>query len=160
MNNCFWKASTLALIVALSACKTTGTGANDEKISTGSERISGTQATPASVIGPSQRAEDRWNHIINKRFDEAYDMFSPGYRQSMSREDYVNTIKNRPLKWTEAKAVDEACASPQSCKVKIKIKFSLTMVGAGEVNSEDQIYEDWLQVNGNWYFLPKTMQTQ
>jgi hypothetical protein len=146
-------------LVVLGACKTTtsGTGAgetgqNGEKAPMGASEV--------AIVSVSQRAEDRWNHVINKRFDEAYDMFTPGYRQSMPREDWVNTIKNRPLRWTEAKAIDQACSNPLSCKVKIKIKFSLTMPGAGDINSEDQIYEDWLQVNGAWYYLPKTVQAQ
>jgi hypothetical protein len=145
--------------LALGACKTTGGSSapagNDQK-----NDAAPTSAAAVSAATVAQRAEARWDHVINKRFDEAYDMFTPGYRQSMPREDYVNTIKNRPLKWTEAKTVDQVCTNALSCRVKVKIKFFLTMPGAGDIHSEDHIYEDWLQVNGAWYYLPKTVQAR
>ena len=137
------------VVVALSACSPTKpvTPAGGEQIS---------QSLPTKTQGEKigQRAVQRWEYIINKKFDKAYEMLSPGYRQTHDRKDYVNVIGNRPINWTKATYVSHECQSPDVCTIRVNIEFDLMMPTAGRVKSENPVLEKWLRVENEWFFFP------
>ncbi len=137
------------VVVALGACSPTKPVAP-----AGGEQIS--QSLPTKVQGEKigQRAVQRWEHIINKKFDDAYEMLSPGYRQTHDKKDYIQVIANRPVRWTKATFVGHECESPDVCTIQINIQFNMTMPSVGIVKSENPVSEKWLRVENEWFFFP------
>jgi hypothetical protein len=141
----------IGAILALTACKTTtetgGTG-TPESVAAGTPK-----AMDAQAVG--MRAEQRWKYLVNNQFAEAFDMMSPGYRQTQKQADYIETMTNRPVDWTNAAFQGELCETPDVCTVKVMVDFQIEMPSVGVVPSSDLITEKWIRVDGVWYYLPK-----
>ena len=102
------------------------------------------------------RAQARWDHLLKKETEEAYDFLSPGARSTIGREQYASDMKNRPIHWTKAQVESKECATADSCKVKVLIEYSakLPMVAGGDVKSPAVLEETWIAVDGVWYYVP------
>jgi hypothetical protein len=112
------------------------------------------KAAMADLKMLGERAVKRWTNIIGGEFDAAYDVLSPGYRQTHERKEYADIMRNRPVRWTNAKFLDQSCDSPEVCSVKIMIEFTISMPGVGTVPSQDVLLEKWIKSGDAWYFLP------
>lgn len=102
-----------------------------------------------------QRAQARWELLINKHADQAYDFLTPGYRSTISRDKYASEMVNRPIKWESAKVNKVDCAQADSCTVYMVIGYSLKLPGmGGNAHSVAPIQESWLHLRNQWYYLP------
>ena len=100
------------------------------------------------------RAVMRWKNIINKKFDDAYEMLSPGYRQTHDKKEYADIIANRPVRWTNATFVGHDCSTADVCTVRVNIEFNVLMPSVGTVKSENIVEEKWIHSEKEWYFFP------
>jgi hypothetical protein len=105
-----------------------------------------------------KRAMERWNYLIAKQSDKAYDFLSPGTRETQTREAYAAASNNRPLKWTAVKFNRKECDTDR-CKVYVDVSYSLTMPGMAGASKPTTAtstqQETWVHVDDAWYFLPK-----
>ncbi|HVV97602.1 MAG TPA: hypothetical protein VHC92_10730 [Rhodanobacteraceae bacterium] len=104
-----------------------------------------------------KRAVERWNYLIARQADKAYDYLSPGAREMQTRENYAASMNNRPVKWTAAKFNRKECDADR-CKVYIDVSYSVVMPGAGigkPVEATSTQSEIWVRAGDGWYFLPK-----
>jgi hypothetical protein len=149
--NSYFRTLLLLGVITLSACKTTSSTSDGKK----GEAV-GTTPEAAVATSPkvADRAVTRWKKIISGDLANAYEMLSPGYRQTHDKQEYVDALRNRPVQWTNASFVDQACASDDVCTVKVMIEFNIEMPSIGTVPSRDVLEEKWIQVDGSWYFLP------
>lgn len=109
------------------------------------------KASPDNV---DRRAVERWNYLIARQAEKAYDYLSPGYRETKTRESYADAMNNRPVKWMEAKFKRKTCDG-DSCQVIVEVKYSVAVGGAPAMESNSDQSETWIRVDGDWYFLPK-----
>lgn len=102
------------------------------------------------------RAIKRWELLIDKRYEEAYDMLSPGYREVRSLEDYVKIMRGRPVQWTRVHFQDATCET-DSCKVNIEVNAQLEMpvMRVGTVDTLSVVTENWIFSDGEWYLVPE-----
>lgn len=111
---------------------------------------------PKSYLGA--RAVERWNLIINKQADKAWDFFSPGYRDLVTRESYASSIGTRPIQWNAAKLVGVECPeSGEYCDVTVSIDYETRsgLPGVGMLKASSSLVERWIPVGKDWYFVPK-----
>lgn len=111
------------------------------------------KANPDNV---DRRSVERWNYLISKQAEKAYDYLSPGFRQTQTRENYATMMNNRPVRWTAVKFNHKECETDR-CKVFVDVTYSAIMPGAMSkpVVSTSTQSETWILVDGTWYFLPK-----
>jgi hypothetical protein len=111
-----------------------------------------------SVDQIDKRAVERWNFLIAKQADKAYDYLSPGTRQTQSRETYAAAMNTRPVNWTSAKFNRKEC-DVDRCKVYIDVSYSVSLpgssIGGTPIKSTSTQSEIWVHVDDGWYFLPK-----
>lgn len=139
-------------LLTLAGCASTPRGAS----TTASEVPKGRPASSATAgTAVEQRAEQRWTYLINGQPDLAYAYLTPGYRQTRSRDEYSEIMRDRPVKWVGVNFQDKDCEG-QSCKVRLMITYTLDMPVqmVGKVESVDFVTETWLWIEGDWYFLP------
>lgn len=110
-------------------------------------------ADKASPDNVDRRAVERWNYLIARQAEKAYDYLSPGYRETKTRESYADAMNNRPVKWTAVKFKSKTCEA-DSCKVIVEVAYSITLAGAPAESKAEQS-ETWIRIDGNWFFLPK-----
>jgi hypothetical protein len=109
----------------------------------------------ASVL--KEKAVQRWDYLIAHQAEKAYDFLSPGYRATITRENYAAGMNNRPVSWQSVKYIDQTC-EPDVCTVTVKLtyKVSVNIHGSRNVNGGSEITEQWIRDSGRWYFLPNS----
>ncbi len=142
----------ISAAIFLVACSTTNTAVPSDN-NADLENVPTTDKT----FGPklAELVVLRWNNLIGGKFDDAYEMLSPGYRQTHEKKEYGEILRNRPVRWTKATYVDHNCSSDELCTVRVNIAFQVTLPGVGTVPSENIVEEKWLRVGGGWYFFPE-----
>ncbi|HMM65342.1 MAG TPA: hypothetical protein PKC03_00240 [Dokdonella sp.] len=102
-----------------------------------------------------RRAIERWDLLIQKKAEKAYDFLSPGFRATKKREDYAQEMNNRPVRWTKVLPYKQACDKPDICILDLQIDYSTKMPGVGtDVSSVGFVRETWIRSKGQWYMLP------
>lgn len=116
-------------------------------------------ANPAAADeGVEARAQKRWDLLVAGKASEAWNFFSPGYREIKDRESYASDMAVRPVKWTKAIVQGKDCPQGlQVCDVTVEVHFSMdsTLPGVGALESHSPVVERWIEMDGNWYFVPK-----
>lgn len=116
-------------------------------------------ATVTAAVGGTleARAEQRWQLLIDGKPELAYDYLSPGYKQTRGRDEYAEITRNKPVKWVGVDFQDQDCDG-EVCKVRLMITYTLDMPVqmVGKVESVDFVTENWLWIDGDWYYLPAT----
>jgi len=95
----------------------------------------------------SARAEARWQTLIAKDLDKAYEFLSPGSKAANPLAIYKAKIK--PLDWRSAKVVAADCDNDK-CSVKLNLSFVHQRAG-GEIATI--IEETWIKDSGSWWFV-------
>lgn len=129
--------SCLFLIMALLAGCQTSQGL------TTTAKTENAQVTEQKVMA---RAQARWNALLAKDLDKAYDFLSPAMRSTMSRDVYK--LRINPSFWRGAKVKSATCRE-EVCDVKVEIAIM-----ALENLSVDQVLEEkWIFNQGQWWFV-------
>jgi len=147
----------LLLAAALcSACASTGAPREAASASATPAAAAQPGAAQLDPKSPDARAVQRWQFIIDGKSELAYDFLSPGVRTTKPRERWAKEIAERPVRWTGVKLVDSACASEDSCKVRVDLTFLVPLQGTpkGVIESHSTIVESWVRVKKSWYFIP------
>lgn len=123
----------LLLMVLLTACAGTG------------------KKTP----GIEQRAQARWDAVLNRDLDSAYQYFSPGYRSAHSRVDYEVALRMRRVAWTSAEVLESSCEA-DACTVSVNVGYRVAqpVPGVPKWESKSIVKERWVRTQGEWWYVP------
>lgn len=124
---------------------------------TGGTKKNAGAAPPASGAGSIEaRAAQRWAYLIEAKAEKAYDYLSPGFRKSMSREQYAASKNAVALKWQRASVSKKECQE-DVCEVFILLDYlvNLPNAGGGATQAFAPIREKWVKSGKQWYFLPE-----
>ena len=123
--------------------------------------FSGCQTSPTRSGGSSdadvvkQRAEQRWNYLIEKKAEKAYEYLTPGYRKTKSLQQYVGEKTAVALRW-QGVAVSKADCKEDVCDVFVSIDYEVSLPNSGgkPISTFAPMQEKWVKVGKQWYFLP------
>ena len=107
-------------------------------------QTSGIVANNVSAI-VVERAQLRWNALLKRDMDVAYQFISPGGRSLMSLEQYRPRVNTGF--WRGAK-VKEASCEAETCDVTVLV--DMTIEG---VKFTNPIKESWILDAGKWWFV-------
>ncbi len=112
-----------------------------------------TRNEDASVI--KTKSVQRWDYLIAHQAANAYDFLSPGYRATITRENYAAAMNNRPVTWESAEFLDQKC-DVDTCTVHVKLKYqvSVNLHGVRKIQGDSPVTERWIRESGRWYYLP------
>ena len=110
-------------------------------------------APPEETV--EERAQARWDLILDNEFEKTYELYSPGYRQTVDVYAHVMEMRNRPIRYTGAR-VESAECEPEICKVRVRVEYRATgaPAGLGRVPGNRVITEDWIRSNDRWWYAP------
>ena len=107
------------------------------------------------VTEVEKRALERWGYLINHQAEKAYDLLSPGFRATKSREIYASEMNNRPIQWTKVHTYSQSCEKPDVCLLYLQIDADTAMPGvSSKVPAMGFVAETWIKTRGKWYYLP------
>lgn len=123
-------------IALLSGCATTGTSSPQEQV--------------------EQRAQQRWDLVLDDDLNAAYAYFTPGYRSGMSSNAWQRTMLARRVAVTAAEVTGSEC-DEDTCEVSVLAGYSVhgAVPGVDRYDGETTVTEDWLRVDGQWFYLPE-----
>ena len=93
----------------------------------------------------SGRAQQRWNALLKRDLDAAYQYISPAGRSLMSLDDYRPRVNSGF--WRGAKASDAVCAA-ETCEVTVLVEMMVE-----GVKFTTPIKETWILDAGKWWFV-------
>lgn len=119
----------------------------------------GASRSPAASADPAvleTLAVERWQHLIDGRFAEAWEMLTPGYQATKPQDEYAREMKGRPVKWTKVLWLDTECPQPTRCKVKVRVDYRVRMAvqNVGYVEAYETVSDTWIYAGGRWAYLP------
>jgi len=103
----------------------------------------------------AERATARWNTLLSDDLVGAYEFLSPGYRSSVSSNQYQRSVLLNRVRWTGAQVNESECTET-SCKVKISLDYAVygAVPGVQSFESTQTVVESWVRVDGKWYYVP------
>lgn len=103
-----------------------------------------------------QRASERWQLLIARKGDQAWNYLTPGYRATTTQKRYADEMDHRPVKWTGANVTKVDCASADKCEVYVMVLYDINLPGiASGGKSFSPQKEIWLRLGNQWYYLPR-----
>jgi len=109
-----------------------------------------TESEPQPI---DERAEARWNYLIEQKFEEAWEYYSPGFRQTTPKIDFARDMVRRPIRWLDASVVGWECEE-EVCEVRLSVSYQ--PVGApneiSRMRMSRVIEERWILVDGQWWY--------
>jgi hypothetical protein len=110
---------------------------------------------PKSDKVVERRAVERWDFLIARQAEKAYDYLSPGFRATKQRDEYAREMNNRPVRWSKVLPYRQVCDKPDVCVLDLQIDFEAKMPGVNQdVSSTGFVKETWIRSGGKWYLLP------
>ncbi len=104
--------------------------------------------------GLEERAQARWDHLVERDFYGAYPYYTPGFRQTMDERDFNFDMQRRPVRWVEAEVVATDCENEDECIVAVRVGYRVPTAPAGQ--SGMKLYrileEQWLRIDGQWWY--------
>lgn len=117
---------------------------------------SSSKLSPEEAI--AERAKARWEHIIASDFRSAYAYLTPGARVAMPYESYAARMTQAQIRWTGVSVAGVKCEDAEACKAEVLLDITVHVPGAGQLPTQTVQYEDWLESDGQWYYLPQAIQ--
>lgn len=101
----------------------------------------------------ARRALERWNLMIDGRFEGAYAYLPPGYRATHTVGQYSRTISGGLWKKAEVKSVK--C---QAGRCEAKVILDMLLGGKGNQPVPIWLEDTWIQTEqgGEWWYIPPT----
>lgn len=98
-----------------------------------------------------ERANLRWQALIKKDWDAAYQFELPAYRQTHDVGQYMAKF-GKTLQWKSVK-IDSAVVNAESntADVALTITLDVMMPGVGNMQTNSEIRERWLKQDDEWW---------
>lgn len=101
----------------------------------------------------SQLASQRWGYLIDGRWQKAYDMLTPAYRNLHDLREYQSQFKGA-VQWRRAEVASTTCEA-EKCEVRIELTVA-SPFGRGKGDTISTFFtETWLNEGGRWYYYEK-----
>ena len=114
-----------------------------------------TPASPEDIV--KERAQARWDALLNGDFATAYSYLSPGYRSATTVVDFEIGIRMRKIQYRTAEFQDHSCEK-NVCTVRLKVGYKVAkpVPGMADWKSDSMVSEQWIKSDGEWWFLPQS----
>ena len=109
---------------------------------------------PAAEV-VQERAQARWEAMVARDFQTAWEYYTPGYREQMTAAAFEGEMARRPVKWTAAEVFEVDCAGDEPrCEVRVRVEYQVqaAVPGVGTLRSKSGVTEIWLQIDGKWWY--------
>lgn len=102
-----------------------------------------------------ERAQARWDLMLGKQYGEAWEYYTPGYRETVERDVFAQNLGQRPVRWLEAAVQGADCEEEDRCTVRAQIRYDVPSAryGMDQMVNTRTIQETWIRVGGEWWYV-------
>ena len=108
---------------------------------------------PEEIV--AERAQARWDALVERDFQTAWQFYTPGYRQQLPATDFAVEMARRQVRWTEGSVTAVECDEQENrCDVHSIVHYEVPgrFPGVGALKGESGVDEIWLQIDGKWWY--------
>ena len=108
---------------------------------------------PEEIV--AERAQARWDALVERDFEAAWQFYTPGYRQQLPAADFAIQMKQRRIAWNEAGVQETECSAQEKrCNVRSVVQYQVPaqVPGVGKLKGRTGVEEIWLQIDGEWWY--------
>jgi hypothetical protein len=105
----------------------------------------GTRAPEDAV---HQRAQARWDALLNGDFHAAYEYLSPGSKSVQSEKGYIEEL--RKGFWKSAKVQKVQCRSNEACDAEVAVEYEYQ-----GMRTRTPVRESWVREGSEWWYVKK-----
>ena len=101
-----------------------------------------------------ERAQARWDHVVAREFEQAYEFMSPGYRATTPLHEYMIDVMSRPVRWTSAEVIGASCLE-DVCRVSVEVTYQ-PIAAPGplrNIRPTRTLEERWVRADGHWWHV-------
>ena len=112
-----------------------------------------TACSTPEPLSVEERAQQRWDHVVAREFEQAYEFFSPGYRETTPLHEYMIDALSRPVRWLNAEVIGASCLE-DVCRLSVEVTYQ-PAVGPGplrQLRPTRTIEERWIRIDGVWWY--------
>jgi len=99
-----------------------------------------------------QRANARWQALVEGKFTEAYSYNTPGFRALVTPDSY-RARTGGSVKWVGATVTKVDCPEAAKCKVQIKLDYKPLFGGKMDGFYSTYLDENWLLEASQWWIF-------
>jgi len=107
--------------------------------------------SPAEIV--AERAQARWDAVIDRDPESSYEYQTPGYREKASVMDHAIRFSRRQITWAAADVLGAECIEDR-CNVEVMVTYRAD--GAPGVLSglegSRAIEETWILIENEWWY--------
>jgi hypothetical protein len=107
-------------------------------------------APPEQVV--RQLATQRWQALLSRDFDKAYEFAVPSYRALKNADYYRKNREATPVKWIAAEVFGVECEAVK-CVVRIQLESKPIVPFNFQGNIVGGIDETWVLEGGKWWMF-------
>lgn len=108
------------------------------------------QSTPQDTV--RQLASQRWQFIVEGKFDKAYEMTVPSFRKIKTKESYAVSMLTANVKWQSGEVIKVECET-LTCKVTVKTVSQIMLPTRYKGPLVSGLDETWIFEDGQWWKL-------
>jgi hypothetical protein len=110
---------------------------------------------PPLQLTVEERAQARWDLMLANQFERAWELYSPGYRESVQQMAFVRNQLQRRVRWLEASVQGAECEEQDRCTVHTEIRYDVPSAphGMNRMVNTRTIQETWIRVGGEWWYV-------
>jgi len=97
-----------------------------------------------------ERAQERWNAIVERDFAKAYEYETPEYRRAHTAERYAAQF-GRAVKWHMATVGSVRYDSPQDAEVTVAVETSFPLGAGQSARTTVDVKDKWRLIDGEWW---------
>jgi hypothetical protein len=139
--NIFQRSAVLAATLFMAACASTGSSVS--------------KLPPEQQV--AERAEQRWQALIDKDWAVAHSLLTRGYREVHTLEAYQASFAGSQVAWDSVEVSTVECSSEERCvaTVSVGVRGQGGVPGVPNLQQKQQISEVWLDTGDGWHHLPR-----
>lgn len=108
---------------------------------------------PEEIV--AERAQSRWDALVERDFEAAWRFYTPGYREQLAAPDFAREMARRPITWDKASVRKTECNGQEKrCDVHSIVEYRVPaqVPGVGKLEGRTGVDEIWLQIDGEWWY--------
>lgn len=104
---------------------------------------------PQSV---EERAQARWDHLLAREFEQAYQYYAPGFRETTPLVEFQADLFRRPIRWLAAEVLGSSCVE-DVCRVSVEITYRVPGATGPlrQLTPTRTVEERWIRLDGVWW---------
>lgn len=108
---------------------------------------------PEDIV--AERAQARWDALLAKDVETAYQYYSPGFRSGVSEKSLRSRLFGPRVEWKEVELREVTCSGDLCHPVfVVTYDFRSPTPRVGTIESATRLEEDWIRVDGDWFYAP------